>query len=89
MVGGTYNGYFKGGYEAAKKFMETKQPQKGIPDEQEAKFRIRGFEQNGPTFERYLNDPLTKTGAYLTIYNVHKEEVITLPPDQPSGWLKT
>jgi hypothetical protein len=89
MVGGTYNGYFKGGYEAAKKFMETKQPQKGIPDEQEAKFRIRGFEQQGPTFERYLNDPLTKTGAYLTIYNVHKEEVITLPPEQPSGWLKT
>jgi hypothetical protein len=89
MVGGTYNGYFKGGYEAAKKFMETKQPQKGIPDEQEAKFRIRGFEQNGPTFERYLNDPLTKTGSYLTIYNVHTEEVITLPPDQPSGWLKT
>ena len=89
MVGGTYNGYFKGGYEAAKKFMETKQPQKGIPDEQEAKFRIRGFEQHGPTFERYLNDPLTKAGAYLTIYNVHKEEVITLPPDQPSGWLKT
>jgi len=89
MVGGTYNGYFKGGYEAAKKFMETGQPQKGIPDEAEAKFRIRGFEQQGPTFERYLNDPLTKTGAYLTIYNVHKEEVITLPPDQPSGWLKT
>lgn len=89
MVGGTYKGYFKGGYEAAKKFLETKQPQKGIPDEQEAKFRIRGFEQHGPSFERYLNDPLTKTGAYLTIYNVHKEEVITLPPDQPSGWLKT
>ena len=89
MVGGTYNGYFKGGYEAAKKFMETKQPQKGIPDEQEAKFRIRGFEQHGPTFERYLKDPLTKTGSYLTIYNVHTEEVITLPPDQPSGWLKT
>jgi len=89
MVGGTYNGYFKGGYEAAKKFMETKQPQKGIPDEQEAKFRIRAFEQNGPTFERYLNDPQTKGGAYLTIYNVHPEEVITLPPDQPSGWLKT
>ncbi len=89
MVGGTYKGYFKGGYEAAKKFMETKQPQKGIPDEQEAKFRIRSFEQHGPSFERYLNDPLTKTGAYLTIYNVHKEEVITLPPEQPSGWLKT
>ena len=88
-VCGTYNGYFKGGYEAAKKFMETKQPQNRIPDEQEAKFRIRGFEQQGPTFERYLNDPLTKMGAYLTIHNVHNEEVITLPPDQPSGWLRT
>jgi len=89
MVGGTYNGYFKQGNEAAKKFLETKQPQKGIPDEQEAKFRIRAFEQQGPTFERYLNDPLSKTGAYLTIQYVHTEEVITLPPDQPSGWLKT
>ncbi|MBL8829996.1 MAG: DUF1592 domain-containing protein [Planctomycetaceae bacterium] len=89
MVGGTYKGYFKGGYEAAKKFLETGKPQKGIPDEQEAKFRIRGFEQHGPSFERYLNDPLTQTGAYLTIFNVHTEEMITLPPDQPSGWLKT
>ncbi|MDH4452350.1 MAG: DUF1592 domain-containing protein [Verrucomicrobiota bacterium] len=89
MVGGTYKGYFKGGYEAAKKFMETKQPQKGIPDEQEAKFRIRSFEQHGPSFERYLNDPLTKIGSLLTIFQVHTEEVITLPPDQPSGWLKT
>jgi len=89
MVGGTYNGYFKGGSEAAKKFIETGKPQKGIPDEQEAKFRIRAFEHQGPSFERYLNDPLAKTGAYLTIHNVHTEEVITLPPDQPSGWLKT
>ena len=89
MVGGTYNGYFKGGNEAAKKFLETGQPQKGIPDEQEAKFRVKVFEQHGPSFVRYLNDPLTKTGAYLTIFNVHTEEVITLPPEQPSGWLKT
>lgn len=89
MVGGTYNGYFKQGYEAAKKFLETKQPQKGIPDEAEATFRVKVFEEHGPSFERYLNDPLTKTGAYLTIYNVHTEELITLPPDQPSGWLKT
>lgn len=89
MVGGTYNGYFKGGYEAAKKFLETGKPQKGIPDEQEAKFRVKVFNEHGPSFSRYLNDPLTKTGAYLTIFNVHPEEVITLPPDQPSGWLKT
>ena len=89
MVGGTYNGYFKGGYEAAKKFLETGEPQKGIPDEQEAKFRVRAFEKASPVFERYLNDPLTKTGAYLTIQSVHTEEGITLPPDQPSGWMKT
>ena len=89
MVGGTYNGYFKGGYEAAKAYFETGLPQKGIPDELEAKFRIRSFEEHGPSFERYLNDPLTKTGAYLTIKTVHTEELISLPPDQPSGWLKT
>jgi hypothetical protein len=89
MVGGTYNGYYKGGYEAAKAYIASGSPQKGIPDELEAKFRIKVFEEHGPSFERYLNDPLTKTGAYLTLYNVHTEEVITLPPDQPSGWLKT
>ena len=89
MVGGTYNGYYKGGYEAAKKFIETGMPQKGIPDKEEAKFRVKVFGEHGPSFERYLNDPLTKTGAYLTIFNVHPEEVITLPPDQPSGWMKT
>jgi len=89
MVGGTYNGYFKGGHEAAQAFLATGKPQKGIPDAQEAKFRVKVFEQNGPSFRRYLEDPLTKTGAYLTIHNVHKEEAITLPPDQPSGWLKT
>jgi hypothetical protein len=89
MVGGIYNGYYKGGYEAAQKFMETGTPQKGIPDEPEAKFRIRRFEEEGPTFARYLNDPLTQTGAVLTLFKVHPEEVITLPPDQPSGWLKT
>ena len=94
VVGGTYNGYFKGGYTVAKAYLDSdrsKPPSafgKGIADEQEAKFRVHAFEQNGPTFERYLNDPLTKTGAYLTIQNVHTEEVITLPPDQPSGWMK-
>ncbi len=89
MVGGTYNGYYKGGNEAAKAFLATGRPQKDIPDKEEAKFRIKVFGQHGPSFQRYLDDPLTKTGAYLTIFNVHPEEVITLPPDQPSGWLKT
>jgi hypothetical protein len=95
MVGGTYNGYFKEGHRVAKAYLDsdrTKPPSafgKGITDEVEAKFRVRVFEEHGPSFERYLSDPLTKTGAYLTIFNVHTEEVITLPPDQPSGWLKT
>ena len=95
MVGGTYDGYFKEGHRVAKAYLDsdrTKPPSafgKGITDEVEAEFRVRVFEEHGPSFERYLNDPLTKSGAYLTIFNVHPEEVITLPPDQPSGWLKT
>ncbi len=95
VVGGTYNGYMKGGYTVAKAYLDSdrsKPPSAfgpGIPDEDEAKFRVLEFERHGPSFARYLNDPLTKTGAYLTVYNVHEKEVITLPPDQPSGWLKT
>lgn len=88
-VGGTYNGYHVRGNEKAKKFLETGQPQEGIRDEQEAKFRIRAYEENGPTFRRYLEDPLTQTGSYLTISNLNKEEYIALPPEQPSGWLET
>ena len=88
-VGGTYNGYFKGGHENAKAFLETGKPQKGITDEQEAKFRIRQFEEQGPTFSQYLDDPLTKTGSFLTISNVNQEEFIALPPEHPTGWQKT
>ena len=88
-VGGTYNGYFKGGHDNAKAFLKTGKPQKGIADEQEAKFRIRAFEEHGPTFRRYLDDPLTKTGSYLTISNVNKEEFFALPPEHPTGWRKT
>ncbi len=95
MVGGTYHGYFKGGYTVAKAYLDSDRSKpptafgEGIADEQEAEFRVKAFEQHGPSFERYLDDPLTQSGSYLTIYNVHPEEVITLPPDQPSGWLKT
>ncbi|MEM9645717.1 MAG: DUF1592 domain-containing protein, partial [Planctomycetota bacterium] len=88
-VGGTYNGYFKGGHDDAQAFLKTGKPQKGIVDEQEAKFRIRTFEEQGPTYRRYLNDPLTKTGSFLTISPVNKEEFIALPPEHPSGWRKT
>ena len=94
-AGGTYNGYYKGGYNVAKAYLDSdrsKPPSafgKGIADEVEAKFRVKVFDEHGPSFERYLNDPLTQKGAYLTIYSINTEEVITLPPDQPSGWLKT
>ena len=88
-VGGTYNGYFKGGHEQAQAFLKTGQPQKGIADEQEARFRIRAFEENGPSFRRYLEDPLTQTGSFLTISSVNKSEFIALPPEHPTGWLKT
>lgn len=88
-VGGTYNGWFKGGHDNAKAFLETGKPQKGIADEQEAKFRIRQYEEQGPTFRRYLDDPLTKTGSFLTISPVNKKEFIALPPEHPTGWRKT
>ncbi|PHS15448.1 MAG: hypothetical protein COA78_05075 [Blastopirellula sp.] len=88
-VGGTFNGYFKGGYEAAQAFLKDGKTNKGIPDEQEARFRIKTYEKNAASFQRYLNHPLTKTGSLLTIMNVNKEEIIALPPAQPSGWLPT
>ena len=88
-VSGTYNGYHVRGNERAKTFLETGQPQDGIVDEKEAKFRIRAYEENGPTFRRYLEDPLTQAGSYLTISSLNKEEYIALPPEQPSGWRKT
>ena len=77
------------GFGIAKAFLETGKPQKGIVDAQEAKFRIRQFEEHGPSFRRYLDDPLTKTGSFLTISNVNKSEFIALPPEHPSGWKKT
>ena len=88
-VGGTYNGYHKRGFEKATAFLETGKPQDGIKDEQEAKFRIRAFKENGPSFRRYLEDPLTQTGSYLTISSLNKEEYIALPPEHPSGWRET
>jgi len=88
-VGGTYNGYFQGGHDNAQAFLKTGKPEKGITDEQEARFRIRQFEEQGPTYRRYLDDPLTKHGSFLTISPVNKEEAFALPPEHPSGWRQT
>ena len=94
-VGGTYNGYYKEGYTVAKAYLDSDRSKpatafgKDIPDEVAAKFRVMVFHEHAPSFAHYLNDPLTQKGAYLTIHSVNTEEFITLPPDQPSGWLKT
>ena len=88
-VGETYNGYFKGGHDLAQKFLKTGKPQKGFVDKEEAEFRMRTFKENRPSYRRYLDDPLTKTGSLLTISNVNKSEFIALPPEHPTGWLKT
>lgn len=88
-VSGTYNGYFKGGHDKAKKFLETGTVQKGIVDEQMAKFRIREFEKKGPGYRRYLEHSLTQKGSLLTISPVYDKEFIALPPVHPSGWRKT
>ena len=95
VVGGTYNGYYLGGYTVAKAYLDSdrsKPPSafgKGIPDAQEAKFRFDQFNKHGPSFRRYLEDPLNKTGATLNIFETHKEEVIALPPDVSTDWDKT
>jgi hypothetical protein len=93
VVRGTYEGYYKGGYDSAKAWQasdRTKPPRDfGLPDEDEVKFRIMVFETHGPSFAAYLANPLTQTGSLLTIYNIHPEEVIALPPDTSTDWDKT
>ncbi|MDE0838822.1 MAG: DUF1592 domain-containing protein, partial [Kiritimatiellae bacterium] len=88
-VGGTFNGYFTDGYASGKAFLETGKPNDVIPDEQAAKFRIKEYEKHKPSYQRYLNNPLTKTGSLLTIAKVNTEETIALPPEHPTGGLKT
>ena len=88
-VGGTYNGWFKGGYDQAQALLKTGKPQKDIADEAEAKSRIKFYEREGPSYRRYLEDPLTKTGSFLTVHQVNPQEMIALPPEHPSGWQKS
>ena len=61
-VGGTYNDYFKGGHDKAQSFLKTGKPQKDIVDEDRAHFVIREFENKGPSYRRYLDSNLTKSG---------------------------
>ena len=89
-ITGIYNGYFKGGHDAGKAFLKTGEPQPkaGVNDEREARFRIRRLEREGPTWQRYLNNPLSKTGSLLTIFNPHREEFVPFPPEQVRQWRK-
>ena len=86
-VGGTYNDYFKGGHDKAQAFLKTGKPQKDIVDEDRAQFFIREFENKGPSYRRYLDSNLTKSGSLLGFS--YKQEFIALPPEHPSGWSKT
>ncbi len=91
-MAGLLNGYFLGGYRKAKAWeADGADPARakdfGFPDEQEAKFRIRAYEQHGPYLGQYLALPKLDEGAWLTHYasNYHHTETITIPADAPPG----
>ena len=82
-----FENYFKAGYEAALAFQKDgiPRPAVGVKDLDEAKFRIRRYEMEAPSQLRYLNDPLTKTGSLLGVFdrngNLNSEEFIEISMD--------
>ncbi len=82
-----YENYFKAGYEAALAFQKDgiPRPDVGVKDLDEAKFRIRRYEMEAPSQLRYLNDPLTKSGSLLGVFdrngNLNSEEFIEISTD--------
>ena len=82
-----YENYFKAGYEAALAFKKDgiPRPAVGVKDLDEAKFRIRRYEMEAPSQLRYLNDPLTKNGSLLGVFdrngNLNSEEIIEISMD--------
>ena len=88
-VGGTYEDYFKGGHDRAQELLKTQKWDQEIIDEQQARFRIARFKEEGAKYRRYLAHTLTKSGSLLTVSPVYPMEFIALPPEQPSGWNKT
>ena len=82
-----YENYFKAGYEAALAFQKDgiPRPAVGVKDLDEAKFRIRRYEMEAPSQLRYLNDPLTKSGSLLGVFdrngNLNSEEFIEISMD--------
>jgi hypothetical protein len=91
-MAGLLNGYFLGGYRKAKEWQAAgadpaKAREFGFPDEHEAAFRIRAYEQHGPYLGQYLALPKSDEGAWLTYHagNYHHTETITIPADAPPG----
>ena len=88
-----YENYFKAGYEAALAFQKDgiPRPAVGVKDLDEAKFRILRYEREAPSQLRYLNDPLTKSGSLLGVFdrngNLNSEEFIEISMD-PLGTKK-
>ncbi len=84
-----YENYFKAGYEAALAFQKDgiPRPAVGVKDLDEAKFRIRRYEMEAASQLRYLNDPLTKTGSLLGVFdrngNLNSEEFIEISMEPP------
>ena len=84
-----YENYFKAGYEAALAFQKDgiPRPEVGVKDLNEAKFRIRRYEMEAPSQLRYLNDPLTKNGSLIGVFdrngNLNSEEIIELSLNPP------
>lgn len=89
-IDGLYKGYFLGGYTKAKEWETSRgRPAKdfGFPDEHEARFRIRAYEQHAPYLQRYLALPAGGRGAYLmyATNNYHDTEEIAVPATAPPG----
>ena len=89
-IEGLYKGYFLGGYTKAKEWEASggKSPKEfGFPDEHEARFRIRAYEQHAPYLQRYLALPAGDRGAYLMYAsnNHHDTEPISIPASAPPG----
>jgi hypothetical protein len=88
-----FKNYFKAGYDAALAFQKDgiPRPAVGVKDLDEAKFRIRRYEMEAASQLRYLNDPLTKSGSLLGVFdrngNLNSEEFIEISMD-PLGFKK-
>ncbi len=90
-VGGVLNGYFLGGYRKARAWQAAgadpaKAKDFGLPDDVEAKFRIRQYEVHGPSLAQFLAAPKSDEGAWLMwARGIYDTETITIPADAPPG----